>query len=58
MRVHSWQVLQDLGHHHIDVLKMDIEGKEFELMADGEASDGSLPSQVILSLQLAACACA
>lgn len=40
-------IMAELGHDHVDLLKMDIEGAEYGVIRDMEAS-GVLPAQVLV----------
>jgi len=40
-------IMKELGHDHIDVLKMDIEGAEYDVLADIETS-GIRPRQILV----------
>lgn len=43
-------IMQELGHTHIDILKMDIEGAEYEVLEDMLAS-GIRPTQLLVEFQ-------
>lgn len=40
-------IMQELGHNHLDILKMDIEGAEYDVIADIVAS-GIRPRQILV----------